>query len=326
MSGATSGVGGSSSSGVGVTGSGGTVSASSDGTTGATTSSGAGGQGGTGAATSGGAGAATASGSGGASGAGGTGESAGAGGSGGAPGSAPYKGLAFYEVGRPRDECADLDALGVAWFYNWSGSSSCESAAEFVPQIWGSWEALSWVPEPSEVVAAGHPAVLGFNEPDHTGESNLTVEQALSLWEEMDLAGVRVGSPATASDGQTWFEAFMQGVAERSLRIDFIAIHWYGWTNSCDSTAPFENYIEWAEQWELPIWITEWGCYAQSEELTHGFYNDAVAMLANHPLVERYAWFRSYQDDPNWVNGALVEQDGALTPLGEDYAAAPPLR
>lgn len=245
-------------------------------------------------------------------------------------GDEPHKGVAFKEYdpeGRPSDICADLEALGVAWYYNWAGSTNCDLPdAEFVPQIWGNWQELSWVPSPADIAAQAPNAVLGFNEPDHSDQSNLSVEQALALWAEVDPVGVRVGSPATASDGQAWFESFMAGVAEQGLRVDFIAIHWYGWNNGCDSVSGLESHIEWAEQWGLPIWVTEWGCRMQSEEITRSFYNDAVAMFENHPLLERYAWFRSYQDDPAWTNGSLVTNDGALTPLGEDFSTAPRLK
>jgi len=50
------------------------------------------------------------------------------------------------------------------------------------------------------------------------------------------------------------------------------------------------------------------------------FYEGALAVFARHPRVERYAWY------PWATNCGLVDSAGALTPLGEAYAAAPACR
>jgi hypothetical protein len=81
----------------------------------------------------------------------------------------------------------------------------------------------------------------------------------------------------------------------KSLRVDFVAIHWYGWNaGSCNDAKELENYVTWAEKFERPIWITEFGCLNQSNpsaEVVQGFYGSALAALSRHPLVERYAWY-----------------------------------
>jgi len=49
--------------------------------------------------------------------------------------------------------------------------------------------------------------------------------------------------------------------------------------------------VNWASQWGLPVWITEFGCMGSSnpdEQTVLSFYNNAITMLKNHPLVERY--------------------------------------
>jgi hypothetical protein len=241
-----------------------------------------------------------------------------------APGTVPFKGVSFTGT-----TCADLDKLGAAWFYDWGTSSSCKTNAQFVPMVWGGWTATANPNPPAKLASAGQKIVLGFNEPDHADQAHLTVAAALALWPAMDQPGFeRVGSPATASDGQAWFEQFMMGVEQQGLRVDFIALHWYGWdAGSCASVAGLEAYVKWAEQWHKPLWLTEWSCRMQSAEVTRKFYDDAIAMFAKHPLLERYAWFLTRTaTDADFSMATLLDASGNPTALGTDYTNAPVFR
>ena len=245
---------------------------------------------------------------------------AGAGAAGAPAGTQPLKGLAFNLSG---SSCDDLKTLGVSWFYAWSATSPCSTGTmEFVPQVWGSWTKLSWVPTPAKAVANGAKALLGFNEPDGSDQANLTVDEAIALWPDTDQPGVLIGSPAVAGM-DTWLPNFMTQVAAKNLRVDFIAVHWYGWdSGSCNDTSALEGKIKWAEQWKKPIWITEWSCRLQSVDVDKKFLSDALVMLKKHPLVVRYAWFLS-RSTGDFVNAALLDGDGKATGIGSEYVAAP---
>jgi hypothetical protein len=257
---------------------------------------------------------------------GGTSGAAGTTGAAGAAGAQPYKGLASY------NGCTDLSILNVSWFYTWNASSSACAGAQFVPQIWGhSGENIA-----SEISAAatkGYPYVLGFNEPDNSGQANMSVAAAIALWPQLTTnKALLVGSPATSANsaGQTWFTSFMSMVnadTTGALRVDFIAMHWYGWNaGSCEaSAATLESYLKWVEAipGNRPIWITEWGCLNASAPTAAGvqtFLSGAITMLAKHPRVVRYGWFESRTSDPNT---SLVNTDGTLTGAGTVYANAP---
>ncbi|HEY3665787.1 MAG TPA: glycosyl hydrolase [Polyangiaceae bacterium] len=235
------------------------------------------------------------------------------------------KGVAFSTTS---GDCADLNRLGLSWYYNWSGSTKC-AGPEFVPQIWGSWQKLQWVHTPAETVASGARELLGFNEPDGSEQSNIAVDEALRLWPDMQQPGVLLGSPATAA--QTWEESFMTAVSAQQLRVDFIAMHWYGWDpGSCDNVSSLEAKIQWAERWQRPIWITEWSCRAQAATVVQKFYADALVMFKAHPLVQRYAWFltRSASDpaQTDFSDATLLDQSGAPSALGNEYIRAPAAR
>ena len=285
-------------------------------------------------ASGGGAGSAAAGGAPGGGGASGTGGATGAGGapgSGGATGAGGALAMAFKGVANVNN-CGDLGKLTATWFYNWTLSPGSCTAAEFVPMIAGKSEktAAAVTTSLNQVVQKGYKTVLGFNEPNKSDQSNLTVDMAVSMWPALTAnAGIRVGSPATSADsaGQTWFTSFMGQVQSQGLRVDFIALHWYGWNaGSCDAKASqLESYVKWAEGLPggRPIWITEWGCLNQSNPdmaTVQAFYTGAVAMFAKHPRIERYAWY------PWTTNNELVDSSDALTSLGTAFAGEPSTR
>jgi hypothetical protein len=179
-------------------------------------------------------------------------------------------------------------------------------------------------------VGGGREYVLGFNEPDNSTQSNISVATAVSLWPSFDDPAIKVGSPATQanSSGQAWFSDFVSQLdGNPNLRADFLAVHWYGWNaGSCDANASqLESYLRWVEGLPggHPIWLTEWGCLNQSApdvDTVVKFFNGALAVFGRHPRVQRYAWY------PWATNNGLVNTDGSLTPLGAAYAAAPATR
>lgn len=169
--------------------------------------------------------------------------------------------------------------------------------------------------------------MLGFNEPNKSNQSDLTVDQAISLWPALTSdKAIAVGSPATSADeaGKQWFAAFLAAVDAGNLRVDFVAVHWYGWNaGSCDpAAAELENYLKWVESKAggRPVWITEFGCLEKSnpdEATVKAFYTGAVQMFARHSQVIRYAWY------PWFTNNHLVADDGSLTALGTTFAQQP---
>ena len=262
------------------------------------------------------------------------GSSSGSSGAGGSSGSTvdggtagkPYKGVA-------NCTCAERTSLKVSWYYNWTVTpDNCGTGGDFVPMYSNhpntnpTAQAVS--DQIDKLVSAGYQYVLGFNEPNKSDQANMTVADAIALWPAMTSnPAILVGSPATSADGQSWFQDFWSQAEAQKLRIDFIALHWYGWNaGSCDAKAAnLESYIKWAENLtgNLPIWLTEWGCMNASnpdDATVQAFYQGALTMFAKHPRLERYAW---YQWDPH---NYLTNSDHSLTPLGQVYASEPATR
>ena len=228
----------------------------------------------------------------------------------------PYKGVA-------NSPAAQLQGVGATWCYNWGTTPKATDCNDplFVPMVWGSGDVASAI---QQIGAKGYKTVLGFNEPNKSDQANMTVDQAIALWPDLTSdPNIRVGSPAVSDDGRAWLEQFMTQVKAKGLRVDFIAMHWYGWNAGSCKASQLEGAVTWASQWGLPVWITEFGCMGSSnpdEQTVLSFFKDAVPMLQGHPLVERYAWYpwNTYND--------LYDDQGAQTALGAALQAAPQYR
>ncbi len=208
----------------------------------------------------------------------------------------------------------DARELKAAWFYNWGPDGRSEPGLEFVPMVKGRHHVNA--DTLNRIKAGGAKVLLGFNEPERADQGNLSVEEALELWPQLEATGLRLGSPAPSSDakGMAWLDAFMNGVKKKKLRVDFIAIHWY---RSADPRE-FQNWVDdLARKWRRPIWITEFNAYYAGGDKDR-FADQAFKILARHSKVERYAYFTCPEGEP----GALWKKgDGGreLSKLGKAY-------
>jgi hypothetical protein len=232
----------------------------------------------------------------------------------------PYKGVA-------NSPASQLAALGATWCYNWGTTPKSTECADpyFVPMVWGKSDVAGAI---KAIGDKGYTTVLGFNEPNKSDQANMTVDEAIALWPALTSnPAIRVSSPAVSDDGRSWLESFMTQVKAKGLRVDFIAMHWYGWNAGSCTAAQLEGAVTWASKWGLPVWLTEFGCMNASDpdaQTVLSFFGNAIPMLAKHPLVERYAWF------PWNTNNELYLANGnnvpVITALGTAFAAAPPYR
>jgi Glycosyl hydrolase catalytic core len=229
-------------------------------------------------------------------------------------------------VGLPQD-CGDVQALGLSWYYDWSTNPYCSTGADFVPMVWGDWcpGATDCGVLPARLAASGAKELLAFNEPDSASQSNVSVQRALGLWPYLQSTGLRLGSPAITDDsaGHAWLDAFMSGVRQRGLRVDFIALHWYG---GCTNGTQLTNYLSTMSKYGLPIWLTEFSCYNQSAATNTQYVQQVVSTLLSLPSVERIAWFTNRPHQAGYDGTGLVTDAGALTTVGTAYSALPAVR
>ncbi|HEX7303238.1 sigma-70 family RNA polymerase sigma factor [Lentzea sp.] len=224
-----------------------------------------------------------------------------------------------------------LTDVRAGWYYNWAvhpDGVQAPANVEFVPMIWGA----KFTDDATIARAKANGRVLlGFNEPDFPDQANMTPQQALDLWPKLAATGLRLGSPAVAHSGDKaggWLDQFMTGAAQRGLRVDFIAVHWYGSDFSAAAVGHLKNYLEAVHaKYGKPVWLTEYSLidfsggsarYPSQAELA-AFARGSSAMMEALPWVERYAWFALPADKPGT---GLYAPGGTPNQAGQAYRDA----
>ena len=196
-----------------------------------------------------------------------------------------------------------LSRSGASWYYTWSSDHAgvaSPPSVRFVPMIWG---AGSVTPATLRRVRHEGHYLLGFNEPDNSGQSNMTVSQALHLWPQLMGTGLKLGSPAVATDAATaggWLDRFMRGIAARHYRVNFIAVHWYGGDFATrKAVGELKSYLQAIHaRYHRPLWLTEFALIRFGATVTFptprqqaAFVTAATSMLEHLRYLQRYAWF-----------------------------------
>lgn len=185
----------------------------------------------------------------------------------------------------------------VSWMYNWAQTSGSGTNPDlvFVPMLWSDAPNLeaTWVANASAAIAAGATALLAFNEPDLSTQSNMPVTNAVSAYKKymQPFAGkARLVSPAVtnsvAPGGLTYLQSFL--TACTGCTIDVIAIHYYAGPDP----ASFKSYVQqaYAAGGNRPLWITEIGVSGTAAQVKT-FLTAVLPWLDSLSYVERYAYF-----------------------------------
>ena len=206
-----------------------------------------------------------------------------------------------------------LQALNVHWFYNWGASTDIKTPIKFVPMIF-SLRTLDKSVHSDEV--------LGFNEPDNSKQSDISVQQALRNWPELTKKSRLIGGPAMAGNpvSGSWLPEFMKGAP----KVDFVTVHWY---KGADAKKFIKDIQAVCSAYGKPVWVTEFAPstagngrkdpdkFTQSE--VNQFIQDAVSWMNQEPCVQAFAWH-----DAKEGTSALFDKNGDLTETGKTYANA----
>ncbi len=206
-----------------------------------------------------------------------------------------------------------LEDLHVGWYYNWGPKTALKTKAEFVPMAFGK-RAIA-APFRGEIV-------LGFNEPDHPKQANLTVKEALDAWPDVMRQVKSVGSPSVAGNPVTgdWLPMFMNG----NPKVDFITIHWYKGANPEKFIEDMKAIID---KYKKPLWVTEFAPQTMADSVknpkkftqdeVNRFIAETTRWMEKTPIIKRYAWH-----DSRSGTSALFDEQGKLTETGKAYSAA----
>lgn len=213
----------------------------------------------------------------------------------------------------------------ITWWYNWSAQAGTGNAGlEFVPMLWGSGSLNATIPSAAKYL-------LAFNEPNFKAQANLTAAQAASYWPTIEVmaAGRPIVSPGmnycgpsascNGTDPYQYLKDFFAACTDCS--VDYVAAHWY----NCDLPS-LRDYLEPGnnlpgfEQFDRPIWLTEFSCDGNASVANQeAFMRAAIPYLEANPKVFRYAWFSA---DPI-PSAKLTNSDGTPTELGKVYISLP---
>lgn len=222
------------------------------------------------------------------------------------------------------------------WFYSWGTlppADSIPDKIEFIPMFWsGATVTSSNLTGIKALKASGNiHYILGFNEPDKSDQSNMTVKEALALWPRLESIGLPLGSPAASWPTQKWIYDFLDSAIIEHRRVDFICVHMYVGLDDSSFVAVLQHLYT---RYHLPIWITEFATadntattkadnrYSPAEVLS--FMQRLLPKLEALPYVKRYAWFSGSPDYATLWSSSLVNTDGSLTALGIWYSAYKP--
>jgi hypothetical protein len=225
------------------------------------------------------------------------------------------------------DEQSDI--TNSTWYYTWGasvyGSANATETTlinqEFVPEKWGKGGNVHYFYENKRW---SH--LVGQNEPDHTEQSNVTVEEAVAEWPILMKTGARLGSPATTDFN--WLYNFMDQCEKNNYRVDFVVVHAYWGGKSASNW--YKDLKKVHDITGRPLWIKEWNNGANWtneswpsswEDQQKKQLNDLKGILNvmdTASFIERYSIY-------NWVEDKrAILLNGELTPAGEYYASTIP--
>jgi len=234
-------------------------------------------------------------------------------------GSNPKRGIAFSSSDSPTSDLNQLANTAISWEYNWAVEppANLPEGIEHVPMQWGSGDIESFQ---ASVLAMGATHILGFNEPDQSGQSNIDPNTAASLWQQyinpLSSSGIKLGAPAVsaAPGGLPWLQSFISACS--GCQIDFIPIHWYGQGSQyfiqylATVNAAFPNYS---------IWVTEYADTTTGDAgAVQTSLTDSISQMDTLSYVERYSWFDFSRSTPGMETN-LLDGNGNLNALGEAY-------
>lgn len=241
------------------------------------------------------------------------------------------KGLCLSAKTRSPERVAQfLKAVGSRWMYNWNiePPDKLPAGVGFIPMVYShrSMTHSSLARVKTKAPTRGYKELLGFNEPDAETQGDTSVEQALDAWPKLQATSLRLGSPATVHPDNEWMIAFMKGVEERKLRVDFVCMHSYGGPGVESLVSKIQKVHK---MFKRPIWITEfavadWDAKTPAEnrhkpERIAEFVSELLPKLEAMEIVERYAWFHGGVSGSALVTSKLFNPDGSLTVVGKAY-------
>ena len=195
----------------------------------------------------------------------------------------------------------------VSFAYNWASTSGgLKNGVMYIPLLFSDASSAtgSWHQNALTGIQNGATHLFSFNEPDNSGQANMTPRQAVTAWKNYmePLAGkAKLCAPAVtnsvqAGQGLEWLQKFLHLCT--GCTIDCVNIHWYG---GATDDAGFKQQVQSAASIGngKPVWVTEIGASGSDQQIEQ-FLKSVMPWMDSHNKVDGYAYF--------WVaQGYLVD-------------------
>ena len=249
------------------------------------------------------------------------------------------------ESGSAERNLPRLKKVNPYWSYSWGWEQvpNQPSNVEFVPMAWGAWSVdglrkglqKSVVPH---IKSGKVKRFFGFNEPDKREQANMSYQNALKYWPQLESLNVPLCSPACANpeginDNSvqgvrgTWMKDFMKEADRRGYRVDYTGVHWYGGTHVHHFKDKMKRMYE--KYGRRPLLVTEfspadWEARKLSQnrhktEYVLAFMKEVLPWLERQDWIAGYAWFSFEHNQAVGHTSSLYDKNGKLTACGRYY-------
>ena len=249
------------------------------------------------------------------------------------------------ESGSAEGNLPRLKKVNPYWSYSWGWDQvpNQPSNVEFVPMAWGAWsvDGLRKGLQKSvfpHIKSGKVKRFFGFNEPDKREQANMSYQNALKYWPQLESLNVPLCSPACANpeginDNSvqgvrgTWMKDFMKEADRRGYRVDYTGVHWYGGTHVHHFKDKMKRMYE--KYGRRPLLVTEfspadWEARKLSQnrhktEYVLAFMKEVLPWLERQDWIAGYAWFSFEHNQAVGHTSSLYDKNGKLTACGRYY-------
>jgi len=218
----------------------------------------------------------------------------------------------------PPAELANIPQIfdaNPAWFFNWNTTTPDflykalqAKGIDFTPCVWNSDYKIA------DALAqnAAPKYVLGFNEPDQSGQANMTTSEVIDAWgklaDETPKDSILVG-PAMSDGAWDFMDAVYEGIKSAGYRLDAIGYHCYRTDMNGFGFSNSQRSIPWmADKYGVPVVVSECGYTQWGLEFP---YN--ATDMANTVLAETVKFWENCESSADVARYCAFFSSGAIT-------------
>lgn len=243
----------------------------------------------------------------------------------------------FPKKGSSRSEVSGdfVERYNASHWYGWGlypgvgGVSSSNDPTHFIPMWWNNRQdrTADLLLRRAEWAVSDVPKYLmGFNEPNHSDQANMSVQTALDEWSRAEQVNLPLVGPQHDYAWGSWYTSFFDQADAKGFRIDEGGGHIYPTASSVnydsfnngvsDGYYAQNNRLQWVTEWN---WVNWGGAATWTSAELYSVVAETLWRYENNGWVKRHEFFAF---SPYWQNGApgALQKDGNILPLGRLYS------